>query len=110
MKQTSPKCLVTDLGHFLDSSGEIVAAMPRPARQLASFLVLVVDAVTQTMPATFTETRLRCTSADCRGTIIARVDAATDDIQWHCPACHQQGVVSNWQNTKWDMRPGPTLE
>ena len=40
-----PGTYVTDLRHYLDDDGEL-ADMPAEAKQLASFLVLIVDAVT----------------------------------------------------------------
>ena len=36
---------VTDITHYLDDEGELPEEMPGPARKLASFLVLVIDAV-----------------------------------------------------------------
>ena len=41
---------VTDITHFLDVTGELRADMPEPARKLASFLVLLIDAVSQRVP------------------------------------------------------------
>jgi hypothetical protein len=42
--------------HFLDASGE-PAEMPRPARRLANFLVLLIDAATEALPACGRDTR-----------------------------------------------------
>jgi hypothetical protein len=44
-----PKTYITDSTHFLNDAGEM-AEMPAPARKLASFLVLLIDAVTQAYP------------------------------------------------------------
>ncbi len=38
---------VTDITHYLDDDGELSAEMSGPARKLASFLVLVIDAASQ---------------------------------------------------------------
>ena len=38
---------VTDITHYLDDDGELPTELPSPARKLASFLVLVIDEVTQ---------------------------------------------------------------
>ena len=57
---------VTDLRHFLDSAGEI-AEMPTEARQMASFLALIVDAVTQQPAENFEQTGLRCRIENCAG-------------------------------------------
>ena len=42
---------VTDITHYLDDQGEVSAEMPREARQLASFLVLVIDAASRNVPS-----------------------------------------------------------
>ncbi len=41
---------ITDLRHLLNEEGAIPEEMPQPARELASFLALVVDAVTSSYP------------------------------------------------------------
>ena len=46
--------------HFLDEQGNIPKQMPKQARELASFLALVVDATTKIMPSTLTSTEIRC--------------------------------------------------
>jgi hypothetical protein len=98
-----PGTYVTDLRHYLDDDGEL-ADMPAEAKQMASFLVLIVDAVTPEAPPIFVETELRCRTTKCTGEILARLDPATEEIQWHCTLCDHHGVIRNWQGTKWDRR------
>lgn len=95
---------VTDIPHFLDDEGELVTTMPRPARQLASFLVLVIDAVTQAVPAHDHDTRIRCRKDACTGSIRASLRSTREEIVWHCPDCGHNGVIRNWRGTKWDQR------
>ena len=95
---------ITDLQHFLDDTGEL-AEMPTEARQLASFLVLIVDAITPEAPAFFVETQLRCRTKQCSGEILARLDPAKEEIQWHCTHRDHHGIIRNWRGTKWDRRP-----
>ena len=92
---------VTDLRHFLDDHGEL-AEMPAEAKQLASFLVLIVDAITQNATANFVETELRCRTTKCTGEILARLDLANEEILWQCPLCGHHGVIRHWKGTKWD--------
>ena len=94
---------VTDLHHYLDSAGEI-AEMPPEARQLVSFLVLIVDAVTQQAPQHFEDIRLRCRKEACTGSVLARLDSENDEIYWQCSTCGHNGVIRNWQNTRWNQR------
>ena len=86
---------VTDITHYLDEEGEL---LPSPARKLASFLVLIIDAVTQ---GDF-DTRIRCRADGCTGSIRASMN---DEIAWVCPDCGHNGVIRNWQGTKWNQQP-----
>lgn len=98
-----PGTYVTDLRHYLDDHGEL-ADMPAEAKQMASFLVLIVDAITPRAPANFVESELRCRTKQCTGMILARLDPASEEILWQCPLCGHHGIIHHWQNTKWDRR------
>ena len=90
--------------HFLDESGNIPKQMPKEARELASFLALVVDTTTKNNPQTLTTTDIRCTQKGCYGLIKTTLMAKTEEIHWYCPDCENEGVISEWQRTKWDNR------
>ncbi len=30
----------------------------------------------------------------------------TEQIHWYCPDCENEGLISNWQRTKWDNGGG----
>jgi len=92
---------VTDLRHFLDELLE-PAEMPLEARNLAGFLALIVDNVTESCSPVFRDTGIRCRSSGCMGSINAMLDFGTEDILWECPRCGHNGLIRNWQNTKWD--------
>jgi len=95
---------VTDLTHYLDDVGEVVQRIPTEARQLASFLALIVDAVTSRFPQTHSgiETGIRCRGSGCKGMIIAALAHYEEPVHWHCLECGDNGTISNWQGTKWD--------
>lgn len=93
---------VTDITHFLDENGEL-AEMPEEARKLASFLVLLIDAATQTFPADDRDSRIRCRKDGCTGSIRCSLSSVTDEISWYCPRCGHNGVIRNWQDTKWNQ-------
>ncbi len=95
---------ITNIRHFLDDKGEL-AEMNGEAKNLACFLVLVIDITTEAGPNSCVDTKIRCRSSDCRGSIQAFMDHAEQDISWGCPRCELNGVIRNWQNTKWDKRP-----
>lgn len=95
---------ITDLRHFLDEEGEIPGIMPQPARELASFLALVVDAVTGCFPERRQgiETEITCRTPGCSGGIIGGLDALDEPVHWYCPACGENGTVSGWRESRWD--------
>jgi hypothetical protein len=95
---------IINIQHFLDDRGEL-AEMNSEGKSLASFLVLLIDSATEAGPNNCVDTKIRCRSKDCRGSIEAVMDYAEHDISWDCPRCELNGVIRNWQNTKWDKRP-----
>ncbi len=100
---------VTDITHYLDDAGELATPMPRAARQLASFLVLLIDATTaETDFAAAFDTGIRCRSNTCPGTIRTSRELPEGDIYWHCPQCAHRGVITNWQDTKWNQMSQPS--
>jgi len=94
--------IVTDITHYLDETGEL-AEMPEAARKLASFLVLVIDATTQAFPAEDCDTRIRCRTNACKGSIRSSLSARMGEISRRCPVCGHNGVIRNWQDTKWNQ-------
>jgi hypothetical protein len=96
---------VTDITHFLDASGEL-ASMPAPARKLASFLTLVIEAATGAPSAKDHDSRIRCRAKACNGSIRTSLPPNQDEITWHCPSCGHHGVIRNWQETKWNQLKG----
>lgn len=93
---------VTDIKHYLDEAGDI-APMPATARKLASFLTLLIEAATGTQSAHYHDSRIRCRTKGCRGTILTLLPASLDEISWHCPECGHNGVIRNWHTTKWNQ-------
>ena len=93
--------------HFLDETGSIPKQMPKEARELASFLALIVDATTKTMPLTLTSTEIRCFKKRCYGLVKSAISPDGKEIHWYCHECENEGVISNWQKTKWDNTSRP---
>jgi hypothetical protein len=101
---------VMDITHFLDEAGEI-APLPGPARKLASFLALLIEAATGAPVAVEHDSGIRCRKRSCRGTIRTVRPPDESEIAWHCPACGHHGVIRNWGHTKWNQAratEGPT--
>lgn len=88
--------------HFLDETGNIPKQMPKEARELASFMALVVDTSTKNSPFTLTETDIRCFEKGCQGTIRSEFLVNGGEIQWKCSKCDNEGKISHWQKTRWN--------
>lgn len=96
--------LVTDLHHFLDLPPDT----PNPARRLAEHLANIVRAATAGDAGTAWETTLPCRRrpANRRGPgrmIVLRTESEAP-IRWQCSVCVDEGAISNWEDSPFDLR------
>jgi hypothetical protein len=104
MAVTSPTVFVSDLRHFLDLPHDV----PGPARTLAEQLGFVVRAATAGPPGTWWTSALPCRRRPghrrCPGhlTVLRADDEAP--IAWSCTACGDEGTISGWQDSPYDLR------
>ncbi len=96
---------VTDITHYLNAAGELLPS-PGPARKLASFLTLLIEAATGTASGHYDDSGIRCRTKACTATILTMLAQNGDEIAWHCPLCGDHGVIRNWQDTKWNQLKG----
>lgn len=95
---------VADLRHFLDLS----PSTPSPARRMAEQLGDIVRA------ATAGDTGIAWTSAlpcrrrparrPCSGRMILYRPEPPAEIRWECGVCGDQGVISGWEDSHYDLR------
>jgi hypothetical protein len=93
---------ISNILHFLDEKGNIPKQMPKEARQMASFLGLIVDETTKKLPIKLTPTSIRCFEKGCEGIISSEILFTTGTIHWVCNKCENEGMISEWHNTKWN--------
>jgi len=93
---------ITQMTHFLDETGNIPRQMPKEARELASFMALVVDATTKEKSLVGINTGIRCFQKKCEGHIISKFDNHNADIHWKCSICYNEGNIGSWKGTRWD--------
>ena len=72
------------MNHFLDESGNIAKQMPKEARELASFLALVIDESTKEFSLKPISTNIRCFKKRCEGLIQSEFLEESDEIYWQC--------------------------
>jgi hypothetical protein len=95
---------VTDLHHFLDLPEDT----PGPARRLAEHLSNIVRAATAGDAGTAWESALSCrrrpANRRCQGRLIVRRPQPGAPIPWRCSVCDDEGVISNWEDSPFDLR------
>ena len=96
---------VTDLHHFLD----LPAGTPGPARRLAGYLSNIVRAATAGDAGTTWESALPCRrrpgNRRCPGRMIVLRTEPPAPIRWQCSVCADEGIISNWADSPFDLRP-----
>jgi hypothetical protein len=96
--------LVTDLQHFLDLPQDT----PGPARRLAEHLSNIVRAATAGDAGTAWESALPCrrrpANRACPGRMIVLRTEPGAPIRWQCSVCNDAGVISNWEDSVFDLR------
>jgi Fe-S-cluster containining protein len=101
-----PSTWITDITHFLDASGTIPDELSGPARNLAEHFGTIVAAMTR-LPrgvpnASGVKCRRRPNRRPCGGEIVGLLDPDTLGIEWECPLCGDNGVISGWRGSMWD--------
>jgi len=95
---------VSDLRHFLDMPEDA----PGPARKMADHLGSIVKAATATKTGTAWETALPCRhrpgNRPCPGHIVVFRPDLPATIAWRCCACDDEGVISGWEGSYFDLR------
>lgn len=96
--------LVADLHHFLDLPPDT----PGPARRLGEHLASIVAAATAGDAHTAWESALPCrrrpANRRCLGRIIVVCTQPDTSIGWHCSRCGDDGTISNWAGSPFDLR------
>lgn len=99
---------VTDLTHFLDAL-DPAASLPAPARKLAAFFGSIVHELTCHPRAQPRVAPLTCRRSRCHGRIVSWIESLAT-VRWSCDTCDDQGLISNWRATPWDMTGKPPAE
>ncbi|MGI8983692.1 MAG: hypothetical protein ACR2HM_04035 [Acidimicrobiales bacterium] len=96
---------VSDLRHFLDMPEDV----PGPARRMAEHLTLLVRAATAGDAGQAWVTALPCRRRPgrrpCMGHLAVFRSDVPPSIEWRCDACGDDGVISGWERSPFDLRP-----
>jgi hypothetical protein len=93
-----------DLRHYLDLDADV----PGPARAVATRLSRIVRAGTAGDAGSARTSGLPCDRRPgrrpCPGRLVLRRAGAEPSIAWRCSACGDEGVVSGWEGSPFDLR------
>ena len=95
---------ISDLHHFLD----LPEGTPGPAHRMAEHLCDIVRAATAGDAGTAWESALACrrrpANRRCPGRLMVLATEPAAPIRWQCNVCDDQGLISNWENSPFDLR------
>jgi len=95
---------VSDLRHFLDMPDDV----PGPARRMGERLSLIVRAATAGDAGIGWVSALTCDRRpghkSCPGHIALFRSDIPASIEWRCTACGDDGVISGWERSPFDLR------
>lgn len=95
---------ITDMTHFagIPADSEYAAV-----RKIADFFGSIVSVASISPVGELIESALFCrrrpNRRPCAGHLQIQRDKVTDLITWHCSQCDDQGEISNWKSSIWDL-------
>jgi hypothetical protein len=94
---------IVDLRHYLTAAGAMAELSPRGRILAEYFASIVVDATANIDDPPTVHCRRRPGHRPCTGIVMSYPsNDENDTIYWHCPVCHDNGMISGWQDTLWD--------
>ena len=95
---------ITDMTHFESIPP---GTSHEPARRIARFFGAIVSTASVSPADKLIEAALFCRRRpgrmQCPGHLQIRRDGVSGVISWHCSRCDDQGEISNWEGTSWNL-------
>jgi len=95
---------VTDITDFEDLPPDITEG---PAHRIAVYFGSIVSAASALPTGVWVDAAIQCRRRPgrkkCPGHIQLYRASALSSIEWHCSFCDDQGVITNWKGTRWDL-------
>lgn len=96
---------VTDISQLFDELGDI-APVSGTSLRFTEYLLSIISLISHPVPVP-EERNVTCSRRPhkirCKGLIEGHIDPNTKSIVWRCPICGDNGIITNWQGTLWDM-------
>lgn len=98
---------ITDITHF---EGLLPKLAKGPAGRIARYFGSIVSAASVVDRGVWGDTAIRCRRRPgrkpCPGHIRVYRLGHSAPIEWHCSSCDDQGEISNWKESTWDLSQG----
>ncbi len=95
---------VTDITHFEGLPPKLAKG---PAGRIARYFGSIVSAASVGDVGEWMDTDIRCRrrpgKKPCPGHIQVYRQGHSAPIEWHCSSCDDQGIISNWKESTWDL-------
>ena len=112
MHRKSPECdnqprtYVSDMTHFLDENGLAPVGLPKEFYAMLNYHAAIVKAGSShpgnTQFCSIIPCRRRPNRKPC-GSYLTVTHQPDSVIHWQCPKCGEQGFISNWRETIYDL-------
>jgi hypothetical protein len=96
---------IIDITHYLDEEGNIASDRPSTIA-LAGYWGSLIVMATSRDTEFIVKCRRRPKHKHCLEPIDGFIDPESNDIVWECAECGDNGSISNWRGTVWDMSDG----
>lgn len=101
---------VTAMEHFVIPADPPVP-VSGPAARLAAHLGAITGAATVAPACEVVQTALPCRRRPgrrrCEGRILLQRQERPPEIRWVCPLCDDNGIITRWEGTPWDLTRRP---
>ncbi len=105
-RYNEPRTYVSDMRHFLNENGLAPIGMPKEFYAMLDYHSAVVKAGSSHPRNAQFNSAVPCRRRPGRkpcATYLAINHRSDDVIHWQCPSCGEQGFISNWQGTIYDL-------
>ncbi len=95
---------IVDITDYLLPGGDLPDG---PAGRFARYFGRIVSAASLERFGIWVDTEIQCRRRPgrkpCPGHIRLRRIDTEDRVEWHCTSCDDNGWISRWQGTQWDL-------
>lgn len=96
---------ITDITDFMLPDGSLPDG---PAGRMARYFGSIVSAASVQPAGPWVDVAIRCRRRPgrrpCPGHIRLRSLDIPSHVEWHCTSCGDNGVISHWRGTRWDLK------